>query len=82
MPSLWWVELSLFPVMGETMSGGVFWGACELSMTLDSLSAVGWHCVPVLLVVWGEVSSTGACKQLGKAQSWCRDRYLWESNPN
>ena len=28
-------------------------------MTLGSLSADGWGCVPVLLVVWHEVSSTG-----------------------
>ena len=33
------------------MSGGVFWGVCELSMILGSLSANGWSCVPVLLVV-------------------------------
>ena len=24
-----WVELSLVPRMGKTMSGGVFWAACE-----------------------------------------------------
>ena len=34
------------------MSRGVFWGVCELSMTLGSLSANGWGCVPVLLVAW------------------------------
>ena len=37
------------------MSGGVFWGVCELSMVLGSLSANGWGCVPVLLscLAWG-----------------------------
>ena len=42
------------------MSSGVFCGVCELSMILGSLSANGWHCVPVLLVVWHGASSTGA----------------------
>ena len=41
--------------------GGVFWGVCELSMVLGSLSANGQGCVPVLLVVWRGASSTGAC---------------------
>ena len=38
--------------MGRATSGGVFWLVCELSMTLGSLSANGWGCVSVLLVVW------------------------------
>ena len=71
MPILWWVELSLVPLMGRAVSGGVFWGIFELIMTLGSLSADGWSCVSVLLVVWHEVSSTGACRQLGGARSWC-----------
>ena len=37
---------------GLTMSGGMFWGVCELIMILGSLSDNGWGCVPVLLVVW------------------------------
>ena len=69
-PVLCWVELSLFPLMGRAASGGVFWGVCELSMTLGSLSADGWGCVPVLLVIWREVFSTGACRQLCD-RSWC-----------
>ena len=51
------------------MSGGVFWSVCELSMTLGSLSANGWVCVPVLLVVCHGASSTGACWLLGGAGS-------------
>ena len=47
----------------------VFWGVCELSMILGSLSANGWGCVPVLLVVWHGASSTGACWPLGGAGS-------------
>ena len=49
------------------MASGVFWGVCELSMILGSLSANGWGCVPVLLVVWHRVSSTGACWLLSGA---------------
>ena len=52
------------------MSGGVFWGVCELSMTLGSLCANGWVFVPVLFVVWCEASSTGSSRQLGGAGSW------------
>ena len=53
------VELSLFPLMSRAISGGVFWGVCELSVTLGSLCAAGWVFVPVLFVVFCEVSSTG-----------------------
>ena len=52
------------------MSGGVFWGVCDLIMILGSLSANGWGCVPVLLVVWHRVSSTVACWSLTGAGSW------------
>ena len=51
------------------LSGGqdhVQWyvfSVCEL-MILGSLSANGWGCVPVLLVVWHGVPSTGACWSL------------------
>ena len=47
------------------MSGGVFWGVSELSMTLGSLCADRWVYVAVLFVVWCEASSTGSCWQLG-----------------
>ena len=40
-------------------------------MTLGSLLANGWGCVPVLLVVCHEASSTGACWPLGGARSLC-----------
>ena len=65
------LELNLFPLMSRAASGGVFWGICEISMTFGSLSADGWGYFPVLLVVWHDVFSTGACKQLGGARSWC-----------
>ena len=67
MPVFWWVELDIVPLMGRAVSGGVFWDVCELSTTLGSLSVDGWVCVPVLLVVWHEAFSTGACRQLGVA---------------
>ena len=58
-------------LVGRTASGGVFWGVCELIMILDGLSANGWCCVPVLLVVWHEVSRTGTCWSLSGAGSLC-----------
>ena len=51
------------------MSGGVFWAVCDLFMILGSLSGNGWCCVPMLLVVWLGVSSTGACWSLSVAGS-------------
>ena len=69
------------PLMGRAVSGGVFWGVCELSTTLGSLFADGWVCVPVLLVVWHEASSSGACRKLHGAGSWSRDGDFWESSP-
>ena len=46
------MELDLVPLMDSACSSGMFLGVCGLSMTLGSLSADGWVCVPVLLVVW------------------------------
>ena len=59
----------------------MFWGVCELSMILGSLSANGWGCVPVLLVVWHGVSSTGACWSLSGAVLALRWRSLGEVSP-
>ena len=60
MPALWWMRLDLAFLVGRTVSGGLFGGVCELIMILGNLSANGWSCVPVLLVVWHRVSSTVA----------------------
>ena len=68
MPVFWLVGLDLVFLMGRTAFGGVFWGVCEL-MILGSLSANGWVCVPVLLVVWHRVSSPVACWSLSGAGS-------------
>ena len=68
-PVFWWVGLYLVLLVGRATSGDVFWDVCDLSMTLGSLSANGWGCVPVLLVVWHRVSSTVACWSLGEAGS-------------
>ena len=54
---------------GQDHVSGVFWGVCELIMILGSLSTNGWGCVPILLVVWHGVSSTGACWSLSGAGS-------------
>ena len=69
MPVFWWMRLDLLFLVSRTMSGGVFWGVCELIMILGSLSANGWGCVPVLLVVWRRVSSTVVCSLLSGAGS-------------
>ena len=47
MPVFCWVGLVLVFLVGRATSDGVFWGVCELSMILGSLSANGWGCVPV-----------------------------------
>ena len=65
----WWVGLDLVFLVGRTASSGVFCGVYGLSMILGSLSANGWGCVSVFLVVWHGVSSTGACWLLGGAGS-------------
>ena len=54
-------EADLVFLVSKAMSGCVFWRVCELIMILGSLSANGWCCVPVLLVVWNRLSSTVAC---------------------
>ena len=51
MPVFWWMRLDLVFLVGQTTSGGVFWGVCDLIMILGSLSSNGWHRVPVLLGV-------------------------------
>ena len=61
MPVFWWMRLYLFFLVGRTASGGMFSGVCDLIMVLGSLSANGWSCFPVLLVVWHRVSTTVAC---------------------
>ena len=69
MPVLWWMRMDLVFLVGRTTLGGVFCGVCDLIMILGSLSANGWGCVPVLLVVWHRVSSTVACWLLHGAGS-------------
>ena len=69
MPVFWWMKLDLVFLVGRTTSGVVFCGVCELIMILGILSANGWGCVPVLLVVWHMVSSTVACWSLSGAGS-------------
>ena len=70
MPMFWCVGLDLVFLVGRSAYGGVFWGVCDLIIILGSLSANGWGCVPVLLVVWYRVSSTVACWSLSGAGSW------------
>ena len=69
-PSVLVDEAGSFFLLGSSTSGGVFWAVCGLIMILGSLSANGWCCFPVLLVVWHRVSSTVACWSLSEAGSW------------
>ena len=70
MPVFWWMRLDLVFLVGRSACGGVFWGVCELSMILGSLSANGWGCVPVFLFFWHKVYSTVVCWLLSGAGSW------------
>ena len=70
MPVVWWMRLDPVFLVCRSMSGGVFCGVYNLIMILGRLSANGWGCVPVLLVVWHWVSSTVACWSLSGAGSW------------
>ena len=69
MPVFWWVCLDLVFLVDRSASGGVVWGVCDLIMIFSSLSANGWACIPVLLVVWHGMSSTGSCWSLSGAGS-------------
>ena len=69
MPVFWWMRLDLVFLVSRTASSGVFWDECDLIMILGSLSANGWGCVRVLLVVWHRVPSTVACWSLSGAGS-------------
>ena len=71
------MKLDLVFLVGRTTSSVVFWCVCELIMILGCLSANRWSCVPVLLVVWHEVSSTGASWSLSGTGSLHWDRDLW-----
>ena len=52
--------------------------ACELNMTLGTLSADWQGYIPVLLVVWQGISNTETCQQLYEQASWCWYEYFWE----
>ena len=69
MPVFWWMRLDLVFLVGRSATSGVFWGVCDLIMILGSLSANGWVCVPVFLVIWPRVSSTVDCWLLSGAGS-------------
>ena len=71
MPVFWWMSLDLVFLVSRSVSCGLFGGVCDLIMILGSLSANGWGCVPVLLVVWHRVSSTAACWSLSGVGSYC-----------
>ena len=51
MPVFWWMRLDLVFLVAGPRLVVCFGGVCGLIMILGSLSANGWGCVPVLLVV-------------------------------
>ena len=61
MPVFWWMGLDLVFLVGRTVSGGVFCGVCEIRVTLRSISANGWGCVPVVF---------GVCPQWVRLVQW------------
>ena len=63
----WCIRLDLVFLVGRSASGGVFLGVCDLIMILGSLSANGWDCVPILLVVWHSVQQ---CSLMVVEWSW------------
>ena len=69
MPVFWWMRLDLVFLVGTSTSGGVLCGVFGLIMVFGSLSANGWGCVPVFLVVWHSVSSMVAFWSLSEAGS-------------
>ena len=69
MPVFWLMRWDLVFLVGSATFSSVFWGVCDLIMTLGSLFTNGWGCVPVLLVVWHKVSSTVSCWSLSGAGS-------------
>lgn len=70
-PAVWWVELSLFPLMGRATFSGMFWSVCELSMTLGRFSADGFRLCSCLASCLVAASSTIACRYLSRAKPWC-----------
>ena len=68
MPAHWWMELGLGPLVGRTMLRDVSRGGCGLRKSLGSLSADGWGCIPILLVVWPEASQHWSLQTIGCGQ--------------
>ena len=68
-PVFWRMRHDLVFLVGRTAFDGVFWGVCDLIFILVRLSAKGWGCVPVLLVVWHRMSIALACWFLSRAES-------------
>ena len=57
MPVFWWLGLDFVFLGAGPHLVVCFGGVYELIMILGSLSANGWGCVPVLLVIWHGASA-------------------------
>ena len=53
---------------------------CNIFFVFFFFFFYGQGYIPVLLVFWPEASSTGACRQLVGARSWCWDEDLGENS--
>ena len=61
----WLMELDLVNLEGPAKSSSVIWGVYGLGIGWGSLSTNGQGCVPILLKVWHEASSSESCLTLG-----------------
>ena len=71
-PALWWVQLGLVPLVGRTVSRGMFIGSCGFRLTLYSLSADGGTVFPPYWWFGLRCLSTGARSQCQIGDFWER----------
>ena len=76
----WWVELGLFSLQCNAVSGSEFWGICGFHVTLGSLYINAQGYVPALLKNWHGMSCSGTCWLLGGAWFQCRCGGFWMSS--
>lgn len=68
-PTHWWLDLGLGPLMARAIPRGMSRSGCELRPFLGSLSADRQGCVPAQLFDL-QCPSTDAYRLLGGARSW------------
>lgn len=68
MSAQYWVELSLFHLLGRVLLKGVFRGGCDLNMTFNSLTADVSGGILPLLFDWPEAFQHWSLKVLRLGQ--------------